>query len=83
MCVSKPSRRMISGVAVLFASLVMAPTAIAQEGYKPTPQNLKARAWFQDAKFGMFIKGGLVLKVPEPQPDEADCVIVLELEAAK
>jgi len=29
------------------------------------------------------VKGGLVLKLPEPQPDEVDRVIVLELEAAK
>jgi alpha-L-fucosidase len=26
------------------------------------------------------VKGGLVLKLPEPQPDEVDRVIVLELE---
>ena len=29
------------------------------------------------------VKGGFVLKLPEPQPDEMDRVIVLELEAAK
>ena len=29
------------------------------------------------------VKGGLVLKLPEPQPEEVDRVIVLELEAAK
>jgi len=29
------------------------------------------------------VKGGLVLKLPEPRPDEVDRVIVLELEAAK
>jgi alpha-L-fucosidase len=29
------------------------------------------------------VKGGLVLKLAEPQPDEVDRVIVLELEAAK
>jgi hypothetical protein len=29
------------------------------------------------------VKGGLVLKLPEAQPEEADRVIVLELEAAK
>ena len=29
------------------------------------------------------VRGGLVLKLPEPQPEEVDRVIVLELEAAK
>jgi alpha-L-fucosidase len=29
------------------------------------------------------VKGSLVLKIPEPQSDEIDRVIVLELEAAK
>jgi len=29
------------------------------------------------------VKGGLVLKLPEPQGEEVDRVIVLELEAAK
>jgi alpha-L-fucosidase len=29
------------------------------------------------------VKGGLVLKLPEPRPDEVDRVIVLELEPAK
>ena len=29
------------------------------------------------------VKRGLVLKLPEPQPEEVDRVIVLELEAAK
>src|SRR5215472_9662298 len=33
--------------------------ARAQETYTPTPVNLKARAWFQDAKFGLFIHWGV------------------------
>ena len=35
------------------------PIANAQETYRPTPENLKARAWFQDAKFGLFIHWGV------------------------
>src|SRR5712692_1608700 len=31
----------------------------AQEGYTPTPENLKARTWFRDMKFGMFIHWGV------------------------
>ena len=31
----------------------------AQEKYQPAPENLEAREWFQDAKFGMFIHWGV------------------------
>ncbi|MDJ1481079.1 alpha-L-fucosidase [Cytophagaceae bacterium YF14B1] len=31
----------------------------AQSTYTPAPENLEARKWFQDAKFGMFIHWGL------------------------
>src|SRR5258708_23539898 len=34
-------------------------TAPAQTAYQPTPENLKARQEFQDAKFGMFIHWGV------------------------
>jgi len=34
-------------------------TANAQVTYTPTPENLKTREWFQDAKFGMFIHWGV------------------------
>ena len=34
------------------------PTA-AQEGYQPSPENLAARDWFQDAKFGLFVHWGI------------------------
>ena len=33
--------------------------ATAQEGYVPTEENLEARKWFQDAKFGLFIHWGV------------------------
>src|SRR6266481_3290237 len=46
-------------VTALFATALAAgPAATAQEKYTPTPANLEARAWFQDAKFGMFIHWG-------------------------
>ena len=32
---------------------------LAQEGYQPTPENLKARQWFQEARFGLFIHWGV------------------------
>lgn len=34
-------------------------SASAQEGYLPAKENLVAREWFQDAKFGMFIHWGV------------------------
>src|SRR5260370_35719535 len=44
---------------VLFATAIAAePGTTAQEKYTPTPENLKARTWFQDAKFGLFIHWG-------------------------
>ena len=33
--------------------------ALAQEGYTPAPENLKARAWFQEARFGLFVHWGV------------------------
>lgn len=34
-------------------------TTLAQTGYQPTPENLKARQQFQDDKFGLFIHWGV------------------------
>jgi alpha-L-fucosidase len=40
--------------------LGLAPTACGQgPKYAPSPENLKAREWFQDAKFGLFIHWGV------------------------
>src|SRR5437867_1413427 len=44
-------------VLALFA-LASAAAAFSQS-YKPAPENLKAREWFQDAKFGLFIHWGV------------------------
>ena len=40
---------------VVFCSLAL----VAQPGYQPSPQNLKSRQWFQQARFGMFIHWGI------------------------
>ena len=34
--------------------LLISHITMAQESYNPTPGNLQARQWFQDAKFGLF-----------------------------
>ncbi len=48
-------------VAAVAAALLAgtAPPSSAQEGYAPSPENLKARAWFQEARFGLFIHWGV------------------------
>jgi alpha-L-fucosidase len=44
---------------LLGALLLFALNAAAQVAYTPAPENTKAREWFQDAKFGMFIHWGV------------------------
>ncbi|GIL23491.1 MAG: alpha-L-fucosidase [Bacteroidota bacterium] len=49
-------KKLLFTVAVLF---LVTTFPQAQEKYVPTPENLKNRAWFQDAKFGLFIHWGV------------------------
>lgn len=39
--------------------LIIFQPILAQENYIPTKENLEARQWFQDAKFGLFIHWGV------------------------
>jgi alpha-L-fucosidase len=39
--------------------MISAGLAYGQWKYEPTPENLKMREWFQDAKFGLFIHWGV------------------------
>ncbi len=39
--------------------LITAFGANAQTGYTPSPENVKSREWFQDARFGLFIHWGV------------------------
>ena len=57
-----------SWVRGLFVGLIMAAaclsgfapgSSIAQSQYQPAPENLEARRWFQDAKFGLFVHWGV------------------------
>src|SRR6056297_602913 len=54
---------MKSGVIGILTAVIMSSGLImplmAQENYEPAPENLEAREWFQDAKFGMFIHWGV------------------------
>jgi alpha-L-fucosidase len=46
-------------VATCVALALSSLPARAQQGYKPTPENLESRQWFQDAKFGIFVHWGV------------------------
>jgi alpha-L-fucosidase len=46
-------------LACLGALVVGLTPTRAQTGYKPAPENLAARQWFQDAKLGMFVHWGV------------------------
>jgi alpha-L-fucosidase len=57
-----------SRVRALFVCLIIAAALLsagapgssnAQSQYQPTPENLEARKWFQDAKFGLFVHWGV------------------------
>ena len=52
-------RSIVIATALLATAIAADPGATAQENYTPTPENLNARTWFQDAKFGMFIHWGV------------------------
>ena len=49
-----------SSLAMLLAPALLAvPSIEAQEGYTPAAGNVAARAWFQEARFGLFIHWGV------------------------
>jgi len=52
-----PSRDLAA--CVLTLGLALAAPAAAEDTYQPTPENLKARAWFREARFGLFIHWGV------------------------
>ena len=44
---------------LLILILLLSLTSFGQEKYIPTKENLEAREWFQDARFGLFIHWGV------------------------
>ncbi len=48
-----------SGLIALTVALCGWQEARSQAAYEPTPENLQARAWFQEAKFGLFVHWGI------------------------
>jgi alpha-L-fucosidase len=55
------SGRRAAVLAAAALALLVAPAGSlrAQEKYRPSPSNLEARRWFQDAKFGLFVHWGV------------------------
>ncbi len=49
-------RRFVTIIGVLFVFCV---ALTAQPAYQPSPENLKSREWFEQARFGMFIHWGI------------------------
>ena len=43
----------------LIVLLICCNSLPAQPGYQPSPENLKSREWFEQARFGMFIHWGI------------------------
>jgi alpha-L-fucosidase len=50
---------MLGLVAAALVGLGAAAPIGGQDGYTPAPENLRAREWFQDARFGLFIHWGV------------------------
>lgn len=44
---------------LIFPLSFSSPSVVAQDSYQPSPANLEARRWFQDAKFGLFVHWGV------------------------
>jgi alpha-L-fucosidase len=59
-----PARRRFQPLALLALgaaaglAAAAAPASAGDPPYKPAPENLAAREWFQDARFGLFIHFG-------------------------
>jgi alpha-L-fucosidase len=47
-----------SALWLVIVAVTIVSDAAAQESDRPTPENLAAREWFQDARFGLFIHWG-------------------------
>lgn len=54
----EPCRSIIRVVPAWLAMIVLSTASFAQP-YKPSPENMKSREWFQDARFGLFIHWGV------------------------
>ena len=44
---------------ILISFLFISIFSTAQQNYIPTKENLEARKWFEEAKFGLFVHWGV------------------------
>ena len=68
---------------IVLAIGALSLSLVAQPGYQPSPENLKTRQWFEQARFGMFIHWGIysalgdgewvmqVRNIPGPQYEQS------------
>lgn len=53
-----PVRHYLRVTLLAFAAALLSSLASAQAAYTPSAENVAARSWYQDAKFGMFVHWG-------------------------
>src|ERR1035441_4937386 len=57
---SSQLRAWLSRCAAIACSMIVYSLVLtAQSSYQPSPENLKSREWFEQARFGMFIHWGI------------------------
>ena len=44
---------------LIFSSTILFSICLSAQDYVPTSENLEARKWFQEAKFGLFVHWGV------------------------
>ncbi|HEX5169040.1 MAG TPA: alpha-L-fucosidase [Cyclobacteriaceae bacterium] len=49
----------LTNIILVITTLLVPCLGSAQQNYQPSPENLKAREWFQEARFGLFIHWGV------------------------
>jgi alpha-L-fucosidase len=49
----------MKNIILIIIAISISFSSVAQDEYKPSPENLKNREWFQNAKFGLFVHWGV------------------------
>jgi alpha-L-fucosidase len=50
---------LVLGLITCLLVIINLPAQSTKNAYQPSPENLKTREWFQDAKFGLFVHWGI------------------------
>jgi alpha-L-fucosidase len=51
--------KLFTRITIVIFLVIQYSTLTAQQNYQPSPENLEAREWFQNARFGLFIHWGV------------------------